>query len=76
MDLDTADTYTVSIAKNGITITSADDHISSPVAAGSEASVDLSYNASSPAGTYTVTLTIKDDSANKTYSVVKTMVIG
>lgn len=29
-----------------------------------------------PAGTYTVTLTIKDDSANKTYSVVKTMVIG
>ena len=76
VDLDTADTYTVSIAKNGITITSADDHISSPVAAGSEASVDLSYNASSPAGTYTVTLTIKDDSANKTYSVVKTMVIG
>ena len=74
--LETADTYTVSIAKNGITIKSADGHISSSVAADTETSVDLTYNASSPAGTYTVTLTIKDDSANKTYSVVKTMVIG
>ena len=76
MALETADTYTVSIAKNGITIKSADGHISSSVAADTETSVDLTYNASSPAGTYTVTLTIKDDSANKTYSVVKTMVIG
>ena len=74
--LETADTYTVSIAKNGITIKSTDGHISSSVAADTETSVDLTYNASSPAGTYTVTLTIKDDSANKTYSVVKTMVIG
>ncbi|MFR1635086.1 MAG: S-layer homology domain-containing protein [Oscillospiraceae bacterium] len=74
--LETADTYTVSIAKNGITIKSTDGHISSSVAADTETSVDLTYNASSPAGTYTVTLTIKDVSANKTYSVVKTMVIG
>ena len=74
--LETADTYTVSIAKNGITIKSTDGHISSSVAADTETSVDLTYNASSPAGTYTVTLTIKDDSANKTYSVVKTMAIG
>ena len=74
--LTTSDTYDLSVAKDGITIKSVSGVACAAVAANTETTAEAAYTASSPAGTYTVTLTVHDADTSATYTVTETMMIG